>query len=227
MNENIDVEKLIAKAYQQAINFPPELLKNAFKAEADLFDKYLEELPKGSKILDMGCGIVRPLAALAEKHPDKQYIGIDISDEILKCAKGEIRIYNLPVFIIKDDALNTMFRDNLFDITYSTYNVIGSIDKKDRNSLIKEKARVTKKGGKIITITWANDSKTTAFLAYYYQNLGAKIDSMNQFETETNIGTYYRIPISQLEHIYQKNSIKPIDSGKLADVWTYIVGVKI
>ncbi len=55
-------------------------------------DHLIAELqaPEGAQVLELGCGTGRNLIAAARAYPAAQFLGIDISDEMLKTARASI-----------------------------------------------------------------------------------------------------------------------------------------
>lgn len=102
------------------------------------------ELCKHSKIsvADIGCGFGRYLKQLSLHYPANSYFGVDLSQKIMESMPDNINK--------KEGALtNIPYHDNSFDITYACEALEHTIDIK---SSVREMARVTKNGGKIIII---------------------------------------------------------------------------
>jgi len=55
-------------------------------------DQLIKDLapPPGGSVLEIGCGTARNLICAAQLHPDAQFFGIDVSDEMLKSARASI-----------------------------------------------------------------------------------------------------------------------------------------
>ncbi len=129
-------------------------LNNLYREIADIYEekgkiflkfeeKYLKQfLPslKSKKVLDVGCGTGRWDKFFLLKGAN--VIGIDKSKEMLKKAK---KIKGLKVEIM--DAKNLKFKDNNFDLTFSSL-LLSNL--KDYKKVVKEMIRVTKHGGWII-----------------------------------------------------------------------------
>ena len=77
--------------------------------------KYLEDMPKNAKILEVGCGSGRFLEFL-EKKGYKNLYGIDSSKEMLMIAKTKTRAK-----LIKGDAYKLPFSKNSFDVIFSVH----------------------------------------------------------------------------------------------------------
>lgn len=95
------------------------------------------------KICDVGCGKGRYLNNLLSDMPENQYYGVDLSEGVLKYITDD-RIKN------KQGSLTRIsYPDNMFDIVYTCEALEHAVD---IYSAVKEMARVTKPGGKIIVI---------------------------------------------------------------------------
>jgi len=121
-------------------NFPPlktfKYIYNLIsvdKSRERFFRKNLSR--KNQIILDIGCG-----GGWKDLAKFGTVIGVDIS---FKSLRNATKFYNLA---IKTDILNLPLLDNTFDIVFSS-DVIGHIPLRDKEKLISEIYRVTKKGG--------------------------------------------------------------------------------
>lgn len=102
------------------------------------------EICKHGKIsvADIGCGFGRYLKKISVHHPNNSYYGVDLSQKIMQSIPDNINT--------KEGALtNIPYPDNSFDITYACESLEHAIDIK---SSVREMARVTISGGKIIII---------------------------------------------------------------------------
>lgn len=129
-------------------------------------------LPKGSRGLDLACGVGVPSMILAEMlKPDIHITDTDISAEFIEEAKKASHSRGLDKYIDfkEGDAQNLPFPDNTFDwlisIDYAGYRITNS------NKLLKEITRVLKKGGKLILICWSSQQ-----LLAGYPELEAKLN---------------------------------------------------
>jgi len=216
-----------ATYYLRALENSPQRLKQAFEEERanlsslcyDINKRITFEFPY--HVLDMGCGIGRPTLELARKHQNLKFIGIDDDEEIMRIANERTeQQQNLTVQLM--DALYTTFPDNSFEITYSAYNTIGSISKKDRAQFIKEQLRVTKRGGKISNTTWKNDDATTEFLKSYYPSVGLQILEANQLRTVMNKGIIDRVSVDEILNIYEEQGVKQVQVRNIGSLWKVV-----
>ena len=56
-------------------------------------DELIQDLapPSGGRILEIGCGTARNLICAAQKWPDAEYVGVDISTAMLKTARKNVK----------------------------------------------------------------------------------------------------------------------------------------
>jgi len=114
--------------------------------EKDPFIKHLKALANVSgNIIDCGCGNGAIIDYMWRKNTN--FTGVDISELGIKIAKKRLagKDVNLKVM----DLENLKFKDNSFDLVFSTY-VLEHLDNPEK--VIKEMVRVTKKDGNIVFI---------------------------------------------------------------------------
>lgn len=95
------------------------------------------------KILDAGCGKGRYLRNLLEDEPKHRYFAVDISKVVMEYIKAD------QIYKAQGTLTNIPFQNDYFDITYTCEALEHAIDIKNA---VRELARVTKPGGKIIII---------------------------------------------------------------------------
>lgn len=104
-------------------------------------DKIINE-NKPQKILDLGCGKGRFSKELMKKHPDAEFYGVDISEQILACTPEKLTTK-------QGSLLNIPFSDDTFDFVFCIEALEHAIN---INGAISEISRVLKKGGKCLII---------------------------------------------------------------------------
>ncbi len=130
--ETIEVYKKLGKKYIQDV---AEVIPYGFK-------EFVEILPRGSRVLDVGCAGGRDSKRLVQKG--FKAIGIDLVDEFLEEARQhvpEARFINM-------DLLKLEFPENYFDAIYACA-VLLHIKKKDIPSALEEFYDVLKPNGKL------------------------------------------------------------------------------
>jgi SAM-dependent methyltransferase len=221
VSDKYDVQKNL-----KTIDNPLPELKKTFELELELLRMYAFDCPEGSNIIELGCGAGRPLIDLAHAVPGRNYFGLDNDSECIEEARNRsMKTSGFPrqkPSFTNWDVLRKVFPiDNM--LTYSTYNLIGSILEEDQDILIRVKCHSTKRGGHIITASWNTDDQTKEFLEAYYPHIGLRILDMDNKKTVTDAGTFYRVHPDQIAELYERNGIKPIGLHHLG-VFEALVG---
>jgi len=114
-------------------------------------EDFLDSLPPGSFVLDLGCGNGRNM-----ENTKHNFIGIDTCKEFLTiCARKRLKTVNSDMTAIP-------FRDNLFDsiISVASFHHLATVQRRIR--AIKEMYRVLKIGGRVFITVWSiNQPKKT------------------------------------------------------------------
>jgi len=121
----------------------------------------LDGLPKGSKILDVGCGTAHLTNWIKEQG--FEITGVEPSSEMMKLARE-----NFPdIEIVNSIASALPFEDNSFDLIVS-FEVLRYLDKEENIKSYKEFQRVLKPGGRFF-LTQVNLYCTDFY--YFFHNL--------------------------------------------------------
>ncbi|PWV92058.1 methyltransferase family protein [Paenibacillus cellulosilyticus] len=120
-------------------------------AEVRLLLEWLE-LPLGSRMLDVGCGMGRHAVALDEMG----YRGIDLSLPLLK----EARSHDAHHYISwqQGDMRELPYPDNAFDATVNLFTSFGYFSDEDNKQVLRELRRVLRSGG-VFVIDYLNASE--------------------------------------------------------------------
>lgn len=206
--------------YITAIDNPLPSIKESFMQELELLKKNSNF---DSIVLDVGCGAGRPGDSLSSFV--KKIVSVDNDPKMIFLAKERCSfIKNME--ILEEDALNLKFKDESFDLVYSTYNLLGSLKKEERQKVVCEMKRVTKKGGRMINLTWKDDKKTTDFLKKYYPSIKIDVISADNSRTVTSKGVFERISKEELLGYYVSVGIKKVVFEDVGSVWIAIIGTK-
>ena len=208
------------REYIRAIDSPLPELAETFEAE---FEFLKNNVNKNSVVLDVGCGAARPAIKLAPFV--KKIISIDNNQRMIDLAEHRTNGIN-NIELKKQNALKMSFPDEMFDLVYDTYNLIGSIGEKERQVLVNEIVRVTKNGGKVINITWKDNKETTKFLKKYYPAIGIEVFKIEDSGTVTSKGEFDRFTKGELKKYYESAGVKNIQFFDIGPVWMAIAGVK-
>jgi len=155
--------------FPKMLNKVDETARSFYEGRADDYDKYLPltfkthnedelsvregfidclGLKGGERVLDLACGTGRDSELIAQRLGDKgQIFCQDISVDMLKNCVNRLEKLPLKKEILMGNAVYLPFEDNFFDAVYS-FGGLGEFS--DIRASLKEMARVTKVGGKIV-----------------------------------------------------------------------------
>ena len=139
----------VAKIYDPALYLPLRSVRKAIISELSNF--------KEKKIIDLCCGTGNQLRLLSKKGFSDLY-GVDRSASMLDVAGKGGHLINL----YKEDATDTSFDDELFDIVMMSF-AIHENDRVIQENLLKEAYRLLKKDGLLIIADFVLDEKTKKF----------------------------------------------------------------
>lgn len=106
--------------------------------------------PKGSYVLEAGCGVGAQTKIIATKNPDSTFLSIDISNVSISEAKFMAEQMNLNnVQFEQADLYNLAYEDETFDSIIICF-VLEHL--KNPTQVLKELKRVLKKGGTMVAI---------------------------------------------------------------------------
>jgi SAM-dependent methyltransferase len=99
----------------------------------------------GRRVMEVGAGSGRDLLALA--RDGAVGVVLDYSPASLELVRRQARAQGLPVLLVQADALRMPFRDGTFDVVFHQ----GLLEHfRDPMPLLRENARVTARGGRVI-----------------------------------------------------------------------------
>jgi len=126
-------------------------------------------IPKGARIVDIGCGNGRFFGTLED--PSVDYTGIDFSEGLIRIANERYQKNQNAKFLV-GDALSLPFPNNSFETTVS-FAVIHHIPSQEyREQFLRELERVTKPGGIIVITAWdVWHSKPRIVVEYLFKKL--------------------------------------------------------
>ena len=104
----------------------------------------LPELPRGSRVLDAGCGNGKGLLAMAERG--WRVTGVDFSDEAVRLCETALGRRGLSAELLVADATELPFDDATFDAVVATH-LLGHLLEAGRRKAAAELARVAMPGG--------------------------------------------------------------------------------
>jgi ubiquinone/menaquinone biosynthesis C-methylase UbiE len=105
--------------------------------------KNLPDLAAGSKVLELGCGDGKTLAAMRDRG--WRVTGLDISLEALRLSRSSL---GAEVNLLLADARHLPFKDQSFDAVFA-FHVIGHLHQAGRKASSAEAVRVLRPGGSL------------------------------------------------------------------------------
>lgn len=143
--------------------------------------------PKGSYVLEAGCGVGAQTKIIATKNPDSTFLSIDISDVSISEAKLMAVQMNLKnVQFEQADLYNLVYDDETFDSIIVCF-VLEHL--KNPKQVLGELSRVLKKGGTIVAIE--GDHGSTFFYPdsiEAHQAIDCQVQLQSQNGGNSNIG---------------------------------------
>lgn len=139
--------------------------REKFRSDAKVFlDEIQQSEQKTIKILEFGCGSWRLLKTLKTIKGKKiDYIGIDLSNELLKIAKKQITVKDthISATFVCDDITNAIknYKQESFDYIIGIASFQHIPTKKERFYLMKNFYRLLRYDGKILMTNWSFSSR--------------------------------------------------------------------
>lgn len=156
-------------------------------------EKFLDSIPIGSKIGDIGCGNGKNM----KYRTDCDNLGCDFSEELVSiCVLNGLNV-------IYGDVLNIPFKENHFDYTICIAVIHHLSTTEKRKKAIQEIMRVTKKGGKALILVWALEQPENSRRKFTKQdNMVSWKDKSGKILGERY---YYVFKKNELEDLINKN----------------------
>lgn len=110
-------------------------------------ERYIEPyLPGTGSFLSVGCGPAVFLREMAQKHPDLEVVGVDVSSARIRDAEARLRgVANARA--CQGNAMSLPFESNSFDVVFCRF-LIEYLP--DKSLAVREMARICKPGGTIL-----------------------------------------------------------------------------
>ncbi len=90
---------------------------------ARLIQRVSDHVTSPARILEIGCGTGRNLAALAERFPHAQITGLDLSSDMLERAKSKVECYGSRMVLLHRAYDAPVATDAKFDIMIFSYSL--------------------------------------------------------------------------------------------------------
>ena len=140
-------------------------------------------LPKGGRLLDVGCGSGFDLRHLADDT--SSLVGVDLSMNMLTQAGAWTKQSDKPVMFVQADAKSLPFRNAIFDMVHNhELSVFNGEDVTEQVRVLDEQRRVLRNGGYVVVVMPMKDYNGCSFMPsgeeqmkYLFRHAGIKFVS--------------------------------------------------
>jgi ubiquinone/menaquinone biosynthesis C-methylase UbiE len=120
-----------------------------YAMEAAWIESILESY-NSQHAIDISCGTGTHLRSLLEIHKDRQYLGMDASEQMLKLVCEKLAKNEQSVEILRGDFLDMPFRPNSFDAVICMYWSLAGLDHYQAKILFREAYKILEPSGILI-----------------------------------------------------------------------------
>lgn len=108
---------------------------------------FINVLPAGSKVLEIGAGSAIDCSYLAKKYPQHKFIGTDISKKSIAVGKKIAKHLKVKLELVLDDVTKSELPSESLDLIFSQ----GVVEHfKNPHKIMSEQVRILKKGGVLV-----------------------------------------------------------------------------
>jgi ubiquinone/menaquinone biosynthesis C-methylase UbiE len=112
------------------------------------------DLESSTRLIDLGCGTGRLLAALGRREPGASFTGVDSDRDSVTIAKRRAAA-GPGTFEIRNADLEALpFEDERFEVATITF-VLRTVPRPTRSRILAEASRVLRPGGRIVAADWS------------------------------------------------------------------------
>lgn len=168
-------------------------------------------LPPHGALLDVGTGTGDIAYEARRLYPGIQAIGADFTYEMMAAGQHKVPGYSLP--FTQADTLHLPYPDHTFDAVVSGFLLRNVVD---RVSALREQARVTKPGGRVVCLETAPPDNTVLgplFRFYFFRLvpfLGGLISGDSQAYAYLPHSTVDFPPPRQLQHLMEQAGLRNV-----------------
>lgn len=204
--------------------FEQEYVHNVYESIAKPFDEsrfcywnavrsFLDNIPKGSLVLDNGCGNGKYL----NYRNDITFIGNDMCNGLLEVAKNKADV-------TRSNGLNLPYRNKSFDaiICIAVFHHLS--DKERRIQFINEITRVIKSKGRILITVWAKEQNHKRMKDWKISENGdSLIPWKDKYGNILSMRYYHLFTKNELYSYFQIDKIKIISCIYEFDNWCIVI----
>ena len=224
MNVKQEMPPLVAKIYAA------QVAEGSREVYERFIDEFLPKIPNPKNLIDVGCGPGHVCELLANRFPEAQFTGIDVSDTLIAIAQQKRKKLSNLNFEV-GNALDLRFNDEEFDAAIS----INSIKAwPDRQVGIIQMARVVRSGGTVIVFECDPDCSIEAaqnFCSMWLWNMGLP----GRLVARMGRAWHFRRFVagngarhSELRKLMEKSGLRDIESFSYLELpFSCAIGVKV
>ena len=157
-----------------------------------LINRFMESVPKGSKILDIGCGNGRNML-----YDHYEFKGVDISSEFVKIC------WDRGLDVKKGTMTELPFKNNSFDVILSIASFHHLNNENDRNKALQEMKRVLQPGGIVLLYVWSKNQPGKTKRTF--ENYGDVLVPWKSNDGKIYNRYYYIFQIEEIKELIEKN----------------------
>ena len=142
-----------------------------------------EVIKPGDTVVDLGCGPATQLGMVAQLNPETQFIGVDLSNEMLDKARVHIKEQNLNNVEFRQEDITQLqsFSDGSIDVFMSTVVFHHLPDLTALESTFAQISRILKPGGGLYLVDFGHlkSEKSIHDFAYQYDDRQAELFTLD------------------------------------------------
>ena len=161
---------------QQVREYTQAGLEGGVMAPVYLFHsaQICEVIRPGDRVLDLACGPANQLAQVARLNPDCEFVGLDLSPEMLRRARDLAASQQLSNVAFAEGSITDLgqYGDDSFDAVMSTMALHHLPDTEALNQTYNEAARVLKQDGGLYLVDFGRLKRKDSidYFAYQYED---------------------------------------------------------
>ena len=186
---------------QQVLEYSLAGRENCVMSPVTLFNtaQVCQQIRPGDRVLDLACGPLNQLAQIARLNPDCDFVGLDLSMEMLNRGKMLLAAQGLGNVALVQGAITDLgqFRDGAFDAVISTMALHHLPDESSLLSTFHEAARVVKNNGGVFFSDFCRMKRLDSVRYFVSKNQGLQsplftMDYLNSLRAAFSLDDFHR-----------------------------------